>query len=356
VVANAQAGDHILTFDSKIAVAKDRTLSVDERFEITNENGFLDAGFHRRLPVKPSRPQRAKAGSFQDIRARIDGSDAVVRTTQTNELLDLGVFLEPAGWSPGKHVVELAYTAKRQFLVYDDFEDLNENISGEWEIPIDRASVELNFPDGVPSGASITANTGSSSSSRFDCVRTNLPSGVRFETTHAIPPNERLFISARFSQRGYFVSSVGEDGIRAVIENHPLSYPWVAFLVGFVIFTCSGFLVAPLVGRIWSMPSDNGIAIVVAAVATLLSGVSAILFHQPYTAMPGFMLGAIVSILISGSPHGGELLSLVIVALASNFAFYYLIARGLRRVRPRGQGHSKEGKRATAADRSVRST
>ncbi|MGB6897126.1 MAG: hypothetical protein WBE12_00930 [Candidatus Acidiferrum sp.] len=54
---------------------------------------------------------------------------------------------------------------------------------------------------------------------------------------------------------------------------------------------------------------------------------SLFVFHEPYTAMPGFMLGALVSIGISGSPHGGEPFSLVIIGTLSNLLFYYLVAR-----------------------------
>ena len=342
-IANAQPSDRILTFDSKIIVSKDRTLQVEERFEIANDSGFFDAGFHRRLQVKPAGPQRAKPGSFQDIRARVDGSEAAVRTIQDNPVLDIGISLEPAGLPRGKHVIELGYEARHQFLVYDDFEDFNQDISGGWTIPIDRLSVELDFNDGLPNGASITAQTGSGSNFQFDCVRNPLPSGVRFETSHAIPPNEHLSISARFFPRGYFVSNVKEDGIRAVVENHPQLYPWGAFLAGLLVFTAIGFLLAWLIlnafATVWAAASSHRIAITVATVATLLSGASAMVFSQPYTAMPGFMLGAIVSMVISSNPHGGEPFSLVTVGLASNFVFYYLIARGLRRVRSRRQIH-----------------
>lgn len=166
---------------------------------------------------------------------------------------------------------------------------------------------------------------------------------MRFETSHEISPNDRLFVSARFYPRGYFVSNVEEDGIRAVLENHPLLYPWIVFLVGLVIITASAFLVTLLIlkafGGVWAVTSDHRVAIVVATVATGFSGASVILFNQPYTAMPGFMLGALASILISGDPHGGEPFSLVTVAAASNFAFYYLIARGLRSLWPHRQGH-----------------
>ena len=342
-IANAQPGDRISRFDSKITVAKDRTLYVDEEVEITNDNGFLDRGFHRQLPVKAAGPQRTRAGSFQDIRASVDGSDALVRTTRKDEFWDVEISMAPAGWSRGKHLIELSYTAKHQFLVYDDFEDLNQNTSGQWPIPIDRASVELNFPSGIPSGASISADTASGTGSLFDCVRTNLPLGVRFDTSHSLEPNNRLFISARFYPRGYFVSNFDEDGVRAVLENHPRLYPWIAFFFGLIIFTSSAFLVSlPILrafGGGWATPSGHRVALVVASLATALSGVTAILFHQPYTAMPGFWLGAIFSIMLSGNPHGGEPFSLVTVALASNFALYYLIARGLRITWPRRQDH-----------------
>jgi hypothetical protein len=341
-IANAQAGDRISRFDSKIRVAKDRTLHVDETFEITNDNGFLDHGFHRRLAVKAAGPQRIKAGSFQDIRAKVDGSDALVRTVPSDDGRDIEISIEPTSWSRGEHVIELSYTASHQFLVYDDFEDLNQNISGTWPIPIEKATVELSFPAGMPSGASISADTSSGANTLFDCVRTNLPMGARFETSRELSPHQRLFISARFMPRGYFVSNVAEDGIRAVWENHPRLYPWIAFLLGLVLFTCCAFLVAPLIlkafGGVGAVTSGHRVAITVALVATLLSGASAILFGQPYTAMPGFLLGALASILISGSPHGGEPFSMVIVALASNFVFYYLIARGLRSAWTRRQG------------------
>lgn len=231
-----------------------------------------------------------QAGSFQNIRARVDGSDAAVRTIQNNQVLDIGIFLEPAGLPRGKHIIELGYETRHQFLVYDDYEDFNQNVSGEWTVTIDKATVELNFPEGIPGGASITASIGSSSSFQFDCVRTALPAGVRFETSHAIPPNESLCISARFFPRGYFVSNVEEDGVRAVLENHPQLYPWIAFLVGMVIFTATGFLFALLVlkafGTTTSIISDHRVATVVAAVATMFSDASAIVFNQPYTALP----------------------------------------------------------------------
>ncbi len=336
-IASAQSGDRILTFDSKIIVAKNRALHVDERFEVANDMGFFDNGLHRRLRIKPSGPQRAKPGSFQSIRAKVDGHDALVRTTEDKDVFDVAISTETGSLSRGNHLIELSYAAKHQFLVYDDFEDLNQDISGEWPVTIDKATVELDFPGRLPHDTAISADTGSGSNFRFDCVRTELPSGVKFETSHAIPPNERLLISARFS-RGYFVSDVKEEGFRAVLENHPMLYACAAFLVGLVVSTAGGFLVALVIlkslGSVLALHSDHRVATIIALVATLLSGGFAIAFRQFYTAMPGFMIGAYASILISGNPHGGEPFSLITIALASNFAFYYLTARGLLRIFP----------------------
>jgi hypothetical protein len=333
-VASAQSADRILAFHSKITVARDRTLTVNERFEIVNDTGSFDNGFHRRLWVKAAGPQRAKEGGFQSINAKVDGLDGIFQTSQNNNVFDIQVSPQSNRWSHGTHSIELHYTAKHQFLVYDDFEDLNQDISGEWGVPIDKADIELIFPESLPNDASISAATGTDTDFQFDCVRIPLSSGVRFETTHPIAPGNELFISARFSHPGYFVSNSKEDGFRAVRENHPLLFPWLAFLSGLVVFTTAGFVAAQPVLKALStyqgVPTDHRIAVTVAVVATALSITSLFVFREPYTAMPGFLLGAITSIGISGNPHGGEPFSLVLVGGTSNLFFYYLIARGLR--------------------------
>jgi Predicted membrane protein (DUF2207) len=335
-IASAQSADRILTFDSKITVDRDRTMHRAERFEIANETGFFDSGFHRQLWIKHLNPQRVKVGPFQSVAVRVDGHDAVVRTSEERNALDIGIATETGTLSRGNHVIELSYTAKHQFAIYDDFEDLNQDISGEWPVTIERATVELSFPGELPKEAGVSADTGTDSDFKFDCVRTNLPSGVRFETTHSLSYGIRLFISARFPHPGYFVSNFKEDGFRAILENHPLLFPWLAFLSGLIVFTAIGFLAAlqgfRIIGATWAVPTDHRVATTVAAVATVLSTSSLFVLREPYTAMPGFMLGAITSIGISGNPHGGEPFSLVLVGVTGNLVFYYLVARGLGKI------------------------
>ncbi|MGB9462165.1 MAG: DUF2207 domain-containing protein [Candidatus Acidiferrum sp.] len=316
-ISGAQSADRIVTFHSEISVARDRTLTVTEKFEFVNDAGSFTDGFHRRLWIKAAGPHRAKAGGFQSITARVDGSDGIIQTSGTSIVYDIQVSPQSNHWSPGTHSIELHYTAKHQFLIYDDFEHFNQDISGEWPVPIEKADVELMFPAGFPNDASISAATGADSDFQFDCVRKVLPSGVNFEATHPIEPGKELFISARFSQRGYFVSNFREDGLRALIENHPLLFPWLAFLSGVIVFVTLGFVTAQPAHKVLctspGVPTDHQIAVVVSAAATALSMGSLFVFHEPYTAMPGFMLGALVSIGISGSPHGGEPFSLVII-------------------------------------------
>jgi Predicted membrane protein (DUF2207) len=206
-IAGAQTLDRIQTLDSQITVGKDRTLHVEERFDIFNDSGVFDGGFHRRLWIKPVNPQRVKAGSFESVRAKVDGHDAVLRTNEDGNVFDIGIATEVGTLSRGNHVIDLSYRAKHQFAIFDNFEDLNQNISGEWPVSIERATVELNFPGELPKEAGVSADTGTDSHFQFDCVRTNLPSGVRFETTHSLSPGNRLFISARFPHPGYFVTS-----------------------------------------------------------------------------------------------------------------------------------------------------
>ena len=258
-IAGAQSTDRILAFECKITVDRDRTMHVEELFEIVNESGVFDSGFHRRLWIKPVNPQRVKAGSFESVGAKVDGHDAVVGTRQDGDVFDIAIAAEIGILPRGKHVIELSYTAKHQFAIFDNFEDLNQNISGEWPVPIEKATVELNFPEGLPRGTSISAATGTDSDFQFDCARANLPSGMRFETTHSISPGNYLFISARFPHPGYFVSDSKEDGYRAVLENHSLLIPGLASLCGLIVFATAGFIV-------WrSVPKSLGTASAVPA-------------------------------------------------------------------------------------------
>jgi hypothetical protein len=242
-IARAETPDRILAFNCRITVDRDRTLHVEERFEIINDSGVFDSGFHRRLWIKPVSPQRVKAGLFESVGAKVDGHDAVLRTNEDGNVFDIGIATEVGTLSRGNHVIDLSYTAKHQFAIFDNFEDLNQNISGEWPVSIERATVELNFPGEVPKEAGVSADTGTDSHFQFDCVRTNLPSGVRFETTHSLSPGNRLFISARFPHPGYFVSDSKEDGYRAILQNYPLLLPGLVSLFGSIVFAVAGFIV-----------------------------------------------------------------------------------------------------------------
>jgi hypothetical protein len=242
-IARAQTPDRILAFDCRITVDRDRTLNVEERFEIVNGSGIFDSGFHRQLRIKPISPQRVKVGSFQPVGGKVDGYDAVLRTNESGNVFDIGIATQTGTLSRGTHVIELSYTAKHQFAIYSNFEDLNQNISGEWPVSIEKATVELNFPGGLPKEAGISADTGTNSDSKFDCVRTDFPSAVRFETTHSLSPGNRLFISARFPHTGYFVSDFKEDGYRAVRQNYPLLLPGLVSFFGSIVFATAGFIV-----------------------------------------------------------------------------------------------------------------
>ncbi len=242
-ITRAQTPDRIRTFDSQITVDRDRTLHVEERFEIVNGSGVFDRGFHRQLRMKPVSPQRVKAGSFQSVGAKVDGHDAVLRTSEDRSVFDIEIATATGTLSRGNHVIDLSYTAKHQFVIYDNFEDLNQDISGEWPVSIEKATVELNFPEGLPKEAGVTAETGTNSDFQFDCPRTDFASGVKFETTHSLSPGNRLFISARFPHPGYFVSNFKEDGYRAVLQNHPLLFPGFVSLCGSIVFAAAGFIV-----------------------------------------------------------------------------------------------------------------
>jgi Predicted membrane protein (DUF2207) len=243
-IGRAQTDDRILVFDSKIKVDRDRTMHVEEKIQIVNHAGLFDRGFHRRLQIKPViYPQRRKPGAVQPISAKIDGYDASFHTIVEGDVFDIGIGTDARNLPRGNHIIEISYTAKHQFLIYSNFEDLNQDITGEWPVSVEKARVALNLPEGLPEEYGVSADTGTSSNFKFDCVRTDFPSGMRFETTHSLSPGNRLFISVRFPHPGYFVSDFKEDGYRAVLQNHPLLLPGLVSFFGSIVFAVAAFIV-----------------------------------------------------------------------------------------------------------------
>lgn len=299
IVSKAQTPDRIMIFDCQITVERDRTMHVAERFEIVNGDGLFDSGFHRRLWIKRANAQRVKAGSFESVTAKVDGNDATFRTREDGSIFDIEIATSSGSLARGNHVIELNYQAKHQFAIYKNFEDLNQDISGEWPVVIEKATLQLSFPEGLPKDTGISADTGTDSNFQFDCARTNLPSGVKFETAHPLAAGNRLFISARFPHSGYFVSSFKEDGFRAVFENHPLLIPGLVSLCGLVVFTTAGLI-------IWKR-APTRVAAVTAASADDKSSVS--FFHEVIRVygfpMVMFALAIIPGLNFTYSGHGG---------------------------------------------------
>jgi hypothetical protein len=240
---NAQSLDRILTFDSRIAIDKDRTTHFQERFVVVNDSGIFDGGLHRRLRIKPAAPERVKVGSFQSFGVKVDGNDASFHISPDGDEADVEIAALGGTLSRGSHVIELSYTAKHQFEVYDNFEDFNQSITGVWPVSVEKSTVEVSFPEGVPSESGFSADTGTRSDSKEDCVRTDLPNGVRFETTHALPPGHRLAFDSRYLRTGYFISNFGEDGDRAILQNHPFLVPSLVSLCGMIVFGTAGLIV-----------------------------------------------------------------------------------------------------------------
>ena len=255
----------VLRFDSRLTINKERTIAVTERIEVIN-GGLFDQGFHRRLPIKPISPNRPQEGSFEAIQAKVDGQDAKITAVRQDEWLEIQISTEPLPMGRGNHTIELSYTATNQFTMYSNYEDLNIS-TGVWPVPVQKATVELHFPSGMPPRASISADTGSNSNFQFDCVRTELPSGTRFETTHPLSAGERLFISVRFERGDYFASaSERRTGIVAVVVNNPVLSLLIAGLI--VLSAVSYFAAAKSEPTYTVAPRWIHIAIVVALPGT----------------------------------------------------------------------------------------
>jgi hypothetical protein len=327
----AQSVDRIVAFHSEISIAKDRTQIVHEKFEVDNVAGAFDDGLRRRFGVAPAGPNRIKASSIESVSAKVDEVDGAIQIKRDNDGIEVHVMPPTNPWARGSHTVELHYIAKHQFRVYDGYDGLDKNISGVWPVPIEKADVQLFFPDGWPPLSNVGAYTGTSNIYKRDCVRTELPLGVKFETTHSLEPGTTLFISATFTGRGHFVSNVKEDGWKAYFENHPQRKPWAYFFAALIVVIAIGFAVLRIPAVQNARPSPHSLAVLVSVIATVLSGVSMGVF-SPYAGMPGAGVGLIILFFLSQRPDsgGGSILFALLLGVGTNLVFYYFVALGTR--------------------------
>ena len=150
LISAANATEQINRYDVNIIVEKDGDILVTETIDVTSEGNQIRRGIFRDLPRFYDEDGVLFPYRYDIERIRRDGRREKYDVSRINNAVrwrigDPDVYLDN-----GRHVYEIAYSVKNQIRYFDDWDELFWNAIGQyWAFPIERAHIEIAFPDGA---------------------------------------------------------------------------------------------------------------------------------------------------------------------------------------------------------------
>ena len=193
------AQERITSFDSRIVVNKDASLTVTETIDVVANGAQIKHGIYRDFPTK----YRGGFGKvvtvgFKVIKILRDGQAEPysIAKRQNGKRIYIG---DPNAYvNPGEHEYTIVYQTIRQLGFFEDRDDLYWNVTGnEWVFPIEKATAEVILPANMPvakvSADSYTGPQGSESTMAEYSIGPGSPR-VLFRTTQVLGLYEGLTI------------------------------------------------------------------------------------------------------------------------------------------------------------------
>ncbi|MCX6138781.1 MAG: DUF2207 domain-containing protein [Ignavibacteriales bacterium] len=205
VLATAQS-ERILSFDCRIVVNEDASLTITEAIKILSTGVEFQHGIYRDFPTEyKDRYGNDVSVGFDVLSVLRDNTvePYTLERQQNGKRIRIGdkdVFL-----NPGQHIYIIAYTTTKQIGFFESSDELYWNATGNgWRFSIDKATATVKLPRDA--GTKITAVggfTGLQGSRDKNYSKMRSPSGtIVFSTTRPLLPGEGLTILLAFP-KGY---------------------------------------------------------------------------------------------------------------------------------------------------------
>ena len=216
--AAAQGNERILSFDSRIEVHPDASMTVTETITILGQKKKFKRGIFRDFPTTyEGRHGETIRVDLEVLEVLRNGRPEPYHTERRSNGVRVYVGQENVFIPAGEHAYAITYRTNRQLGFFEDFDELYWNVTGnDWAFVIDRASATVILPP----GARVTdwaAYTGPSGARGRDYAR-GAAGGAAFAVaaTRALEPGEGLTIAIAWpkcfvaepdfeDQAGYFL-------------------------------------------------------------------------------------------------------------------------------------------------------
>jgi uncharacterized membrane protein YgcG len=197
------AQERITSFDSRIVVDKDASLTVTETIDVVANGDQIRHGIYRDFPTK----YRGGFGKvvtvgFKVIKILRDGQAEPYSIANRQNAKRIYIGDPNAYVDAGAHEYTIVYQTTRHLGFFSDQDDLYWNVTGnEWAFHIDKVTAEVILPSDVPvtkiTADSYTGASGSESTMAKYTIGPGSPS-VSFRTTEGLEANEGLTIDVGF--------------------------------------------------------------------------------------------------------------------------------------------------------------
>ena len=194
--AQAAGGkERIRSFDSRVAIAPDGTLTVDETIRVWATGEAIRHGLVREFPTKYKSPTGGTVTvGFRLLSVNQDGkkADYHVKSAQNGKEIYIGD--KNTLVSPGEHTYRLSYETDGQLGHFAEHDELFWNVTGNgWRLPIETATATVTPPPGAKV-EKFTAYTGPQGARGKDFTAEREGGSVRFATTAPLPPGQGLSV------------------------------------------------------------------------------------------------------------------------------------------------------------------
>lgn len=199
---SANQQERITFFESRITVAADASVNVQETIRVVAGGDRIRHGIYREFPTgyRTFLGARHNVG-FTILKVERDGMPEPHHSKLMGNGVRVYIGKENTVIDPGEHTYALTYRTDRQVGFFEDHDELYWNVNGNgWEFPIDRVAASVTVP-GVPPArfSGFSAWTGLKGSRGQDYTAgTDAEGSAFFSASRAFGPKEGLTIAVRW--------------------------------------------------------------------------------------------------------------------------------------------------------------
>jgi len=197
----AYAEEHILAFDSEVAIAADGSLDVVETIAVQAEGAQIRRGIYRDFPTRyQDRNGLNHSVEFEVVSLLRDGKPEPYFSKAHSNGVRVNFGNDDLLPVPGAFSYVLRYRTRRQIGFFDAHDELYWNATGNgWDFRIERASARIRLPQAVPiAQLRADAYTGPTGS-QTNATEVALSDGAaRWETRAPLASGEGMTVVLRF--------------------------------------------------------------------------------------------------------------------------------------------------------------